>query len=109
MAYLQQGLKKDMVLVVMSNQHVVDLVGEIQVGVAGYVALVGIAQYRVKHHADPSGFDQDAGMAEISPPHPGPIIGHIFRRRRLGQEGTKQGTLSSISVDSDHIGDFAKW
>src|SRR5258708_16795831 len=49
-AKLQQGLEEYVVLMIVRNQHVIDNVRKVLVGVAGDVALVGITHNRVNDH-----------------------------------------------------------
>ena len=71
---LQQGLEENMVLVVMRDQHVIDHLRQIQVGIPRDVALVGIAQHRIKQHVYAAGFNQNACMPEVTPAYAFPGV-----------------------------------
>src|SRR5580698_4173674 len=78
-----------MILMVMRNQHAIDHFGQILIGIARDVVLVGVAEHGVGQNAGASSFKQDAGMAKISPSGGAAVIGLIFSGRTRTQETRK--------------------
>src|SRR5436305_8792258 len=45
---LQQRFKQHMVLVIVRDQHIVNRIGQIEIGVTRDIALIGIAEHRIE-------------------------------------------------------------
>ena len=71
---------------VVGDQGEVDPVGQVFVGVAGDVALVGVAEHGIEEDAHARRLDQDAGVAEVAPPHPVALVGLVGAWRLRGQQ-----------------------
>src|SRR5882762_3185019 len=87
-AELQECFKKNVVLVIVGDQNVIDYRRQVLVGVARDVVFVGVAEHRVHQNADTGGFHQDAGVTEVTPARAGAVVfwirlGSLRRRRRL--------------------------
>src|SRR5437588_5474619 len=76
-ANLQQGLKKNVILMIMGDEHIIDGVWEVKISIAGDAILVGIAKHRIKQHADALRFYENAGVAEVAPAQSGTDVRRI--------------------------------
>ena len=101
---LQQRLEKNMVLVVMGDQHEINRIGQIKVGVTRNPILIGVAQHRIEQHADSLRFYQDAGMAEVSPADARPGVARVSGWRLRGKERSQQSILRVLN--REHLFDF---
>src|SRR6186713_1539942 len=99
MTQLQHGLQQHVILVIVGNDHVVDDVREIVVGVSRYLALVGVTEDRVEQDAERRRLDQYAGMAKVSPSRCGAVISLVWRRRLRREERLEQRFLLRGNVD----------
>src|SRR5205823_143569 len=77
---------QDHVLLVVSNQDIIDVVGQISEGISRQIRLVCIADHRIKEQLHSRCLHQDAGMPEISPPGSLTLVGLIRHRCLSGKE-----------------------
>src|ERR1700719_1754485 len=67
MANLKKCLKEDVILMIVSNQHVIDRIGQIEIRVTGDVTLICITQNRIEQQAYPTHFEKNASVTKIPP------------------------------------------
>ena len=101
---LQQSLKQNVILVIMSDQDVVDDLGKVLVSITGDIALIGIAKNGVKKHANVTGFEQDASMTKVAPTSAFAIIAAV-RLRLFGSEKRPQSQLIVVR-QRESVADF---
>src|SRR5579859_4260788 len=90
---LQERFKQHVILMIMGDQHIIDLLRQVGIGIARDVTFVGIAELRIKQHRNAVGFNENASVAEIPPAHSRAGIGHIGRWRFGSQEGLEEAVL----------------
>ena len=83
---LQQRLEHAVVLMGMCDKRVVDLVGQVGVGISLDTAIGLIANHRIKQHVDSSRLNQDACVSEVADPHTRTVKASAGRFRLGGEE-----------------------
>src|SRR5579872_3096 len=89
-AKLEQGFEKDVVRMAVCNQHVVNMIGQIEICESRDIALIGVTQHRIKQYGNPLRLDENARMPKITPAHSRPCVVAVSGRRLFGKETTDQ-------------------
>ena len=105
-AQLQQRLEQNVVLMIVSDERIVDHIGKVLVGIARDVTLVGVAEDRIEENAHPSRLNQNAGVTEVAPTR---SIAFVFRIwfRLLGSEKRPE-QLFVFAAEFERFGNLAR-
>src|ERR1700730_12803399 len=88
-----------MVLVVMRDQHIVDVFRKILVRISGDVRLVGVTEHRIDEYAGCIAFHENTSVAEVTPTNTAAGIALVLRwtvRREKRSERLIRGNSENV-------------
>src|ERR1700685_3233994 len=83
---LEKRFKKNVVLMIMCDEHIVDVIRKIAVSISRQLGLIRVADDWIEQHFHARCLNQNAGMPEISPPGALPGIRRVGFWRLRSEE-----------------------